>query len=338
MKELQKKIGVGSESTSAKNGRKMSAHAAKRGRGKIEVHHNPLAEVKLLHPKSRRAKQLMRSFEKDNKKVAHRHLLDTKLRLKSHKARWYKDYIFDPSRAMEFVNLKCITKERLVEITVEYLRRHDVEIGELKEKRAGNHYRATFESGREKELTTLRDEETNQAKGGLFEAPFLTSKKGFAALREWEVTSLETLYTIPWTEIEVAEVPYQQETFAMGDVGYKRLADLKRKFEQRKTRASGKASALDTSKPTVNLEQKKEERTKETETAIKSRRAALVAAKRKGVAAPEGETGKAKESEAKKKNITKAAQREERAKQVAESSAFKFGGEVSSAPKVNPFL
>ena len=250
MKELKKKVGAGKEN-SAKDARKASVRGAKRGRAKIERDHNPLAEVKLVHPKSRRAKQLMRSFGNDLKKQEHAEKQEVVAGLLARKVRFVQEYMKRPDQLATFEEVKCVPLAVLQQLVIAYIQRHDAEISELKEKRAATHYRAMQPSGRENELVALREQEELAAKNEEMEMPMLTSKKGMAAVRAWNGTDHGALNNMQMTKVSVKEAPFEHNTFSMGErVSYSRLAKLKVKMAARKvkTRGSKAVDAVETKK------------------------------------------------------------------------------------------
>eukprot|EP01059_Diplonema_ambulator_P015222 TRINITY_DN26322_c0_g1_i1.p1 TRINITY_DN26322_c0_g1~~TRINITY_DN26322_c0_g1_i1.p1 ORF type:complete len:344 (+),score=114.12 TRINITY_DN26322_c0_g1_i1:53-1033(+) len=224
MGELQKKMKVTkAKEGSAKEGRKNAKSAAKRAReGKVVEGGKSV----LVHPKSRKAMQLMRSITNDAKKAERETVKSHKELARVKKFVWFKDKIEE--MGAEFDSLKCLTPEMVQTLCKTFVKRHDDELTKLREKRTLTaSYRYMPEKGREKDLVAFRTEEIKQAKSGELEIPFVSSKNGLKMLRLWD-RQPGTLHTVPSTTVAVEE-DIDELSFSLGNVTPDKIKQLKQK-------------------------------------------------------------------------------------------------------------
>eukprot|EP01064_Diplonema_japonicum_P016691 TRINITY_DN24709_c0_g1_i1.p1 TRINITY_DN24709_c0_g1~~TRINITY_DN24709_c0_g1_i1.p1 ORF type:complete len:343 (+),score=80.83 TRINITY_DN24709_c0_g1_i1:57-1031(+) len=238
MGALQKKMGV-QKSGSAKESRKAAASGAKKAReGKMVDGGKGL----LIHPRSRKAKQLMRNFSNEAKKAGMKSIKERKERARLMKFIWFKDAIEAESEKYE--GMKCLQPNYIQEIAKIFITRHDAELKALREKRTITaSYRLMPPTGREKELLAYREEEIKQARSGDLEIPHIGSRAGLTALLAWD-RELTTLYTVPGTEIRV-EKEVESAEFSLGSITSDKIQLLKKRVlqkhdDRRKGRVLGK--------------------------------------------------------------------------------------------------
>ncbi|KAJ9448962.1 hypothetical protein DIPPA_35075 [Diplonema papillatum] len=280
--ELRKKLAGPKKEGSAKNTRKAVTSGAKRGRvGPGEDAPTGVTEARLLHPKSRRAKQLMRGFHNESKRATASSARDRKKRDRATRFAYFKQAV---EARPEWNARKSLDADIAKELTLQYVVRNDAELQELREKRAGTHaFRANRNvvSGREKEILAIREEEATQLKHGVLEVPRMISKAGLSALRQWD-ESPDTLHVVVTTAIQIAEVPAPVQT--PDTVSFSRMVELKKKLEARA--AKKKAAKPLATTVTVDTAAKTKERG-EVQVAVQKKAKALARALRRGHEAPQ---------------------------------------------------
>eukprot|EP01060_Flectonema_neradi_P029810 TRINITY_DN420_c0_g1_i1.p1 TRINITY_DN420_c0_g1~~TRINITY_DN420_c0_g1_i1.p1 ORF type:complete len:345 (+),score=83.81 TRINITY_DN420_c0_g1_i1:69-1037(+) len=176
--KLKKKMTEGAN----KNAQKRKAASAKR-RGESHI----ATDGKLLHPKSRKAAQLMRHISSENKKASVKTLKERKDKITLLRNQWFKAELEENDL---YNDIKCLSKDVTEKMIEKFIQRHDEELQMLREKRhASSTYRVRALCGREKEITALRADEARQSTSGELEIPNLNTKAGVRELRDWDGTA-----------------------------------------------------------------------------------------------------------------------------------------------------
>eukprot|EP00755_Sulcionema_specki_P027646 Sspe_Gene.88217::Locus_60274_Transcript_1_1_Confidence_1.000_Length_988::g.88217::m.88217/K14860/TMA16; translation machinery-associated protein 16 len=271
---------------------KVSSKAASMKKGnKLDMS----TDTKLVHPNSRKAKQLLRGITQKSKKAALKQSRDLREKLKVKRYLWFKERM----EMADMAERTHLTPEEVKQVVAEYLKRNDEELVSLAEKRKSKTIRVVQASGRERDLEMLREAEIADAAAEGIEAPQLHSKAGIRALREWDGT-FEKKHTLVLDRLkppsEIAPV------FTIGEAAKK---EEKQKANPMKVHSKG-------------LEDRKEKQA----AIIQKKRAALLTSRRKGVEPAEDVI---MEDVPRAAAAAKAAQQEKKAKQVASAKGFAFG-------------
>ena len=228
--KLKKKMTEGGN----KNAAKRKAASSKR-RGDAQV----TTEGKLLHPKSRKAAQLMRNISSINRKAEVKTLKDRKDMVRLLRHQWFKKEL-DENK--DYDGLKVLTRDMIKNMISKFIQRHDDELQLLIEKRnASSVYRQRALSGREKEIVALRADEARQSTSGELDIPNLSTKAGVRELRNWDTTAV-TLHKVPTTTQNIEMDEELEFTPAKIDSVFSTVSKLKKKSktleEARKTTRS----------------------------------------------------------------------------------------------------
>eukprot|EP00756_Hemistasia_phaeocysticola_P042613 Hpha_TRINITY_DN16978_c0_g4::TRINITY_DN16978_c0_g4_i1::g.53635::m.53635 len=165
-------------------GRAVDSH---KGGGKTQKKRKNAIEGKnsgeeAIHPKSRKAKQLWKAFNKGQNKVKRMSEAEKVGRARQIRWKWFQSRVAElPTDALLVPQAEALV--------VEHVKRNDAELEELAEKRVRLQKlrnRLPPPTGREKLLQGTRETEARMVAQREFEVPLMTSKAGLRQLREWD--------------------------------------------------------------------------------------------------------------------------------------------------------
>eukprot|EP01065_Artemidia_motanka_P032617 TRINITY_DN39605_c0_g1_i1.p2 TRINITY_DN39605_c0_g1~~TRINITY_DN39605_c0_g1_i1.p2 ORF type:complete len:344 (+),score=93.74 TRINITY_DN39605_c0_g1_i1:58-1089(+) len=189
-------------------GRAVDAHRG--GKSKKRKGQTDPANV-VIHPKSRKAKQLWRQFGKDKKKVERSIQGGRKDKARQLRWTWFRDKLLT-------IEADVLIEPQVVGMVVEYVQRNDAELKELRRKRERQHQQhgtRPVPTGRERDLQGVRDEEATQAEQGQLEGPLMTTKRAVRLLRAWDGQQT-TMRAVPTTMMRVPDGVDNYRPFTMG--------------------------------------------------------------------------------------------------------------------------
>eukprot|EP01063_Lacrimia_lanifica_P015507 TRINITY_DN22244_c0_g1_i1.p1 TRINITY_DN22244_c0_g1~~TRINITY_DN22244_c0_g1_i1.p1 ORF type:complete len:355 (+),score=131.61 TRINITY_DN22244_c0_g1_i1:96-1160(+) len=340
--DLKKLMGVtkgAGAGQKAKDARKAAVRGAKRGRvsGDKEAARasDVVGEAKLIHPKSRKAQQVMRGMMVEQKKAGLQRIKDEREQAKAVRLVWFQERL--QARADEAAargaRLTCLTEAELQGYVAEYVTRNDDELRLLREKRQGLKHRVTRVSGREKELTNTRDEEARHATSGLFEAPNLTTNKGIKALTAWDAEE-DLFFNLVFTQVVCTPEMVAMKTVETQAQSYERLQELKAELKEYKTKRVSKRTGTTAAAEKADREKKQAAR-------VKSKRAAQILHKRAAAAGESVDMDVEATTAEGDAEAIRAQKMSDRREIAAAATPFDFGTAGANpfgTGKANPFL